>query len=44
MTTAVGARQILAPGWSGGLRADIALVDGVCNVNRTYYALRDPCP
>jgi predicted TIM-barrel fold metal-dependent hydrolase len=39
---AVGARPIRAPGWSGGARADIALVD--CDVHQTVSKLDDLIP
>ena len=42
MAVAVGARPILAPGWSGGLHADLALVD--CDVHQTVSKLDDLIP
>ncbi len=42
MAIAVGARPILAPGWSGGAQTGIALVD--CDVHQTIRALDDLIP
>jgi predicted TIM-barrel fold metal-dependent hydrolase len=42
VATAVGARPILAPGWSGGARTDVALVD--CDVHQSVGKLDDLIP
>ena len=42
MAMAVGARPIKAPGWSGGARTDIALVD--CDVHQTVEKPEDLSP
>src|SRR5688572_20461726 len=42
MAIALGARPILAPGWSGGAHTDIALVD--CDVHQTVSKLDDLIP
>src|SRR4051794_11588719 len=42
MAVAVGARPILAPGWSGTPHADLALVD--CDVHQTVAKLEDLIP
>ena len=42
MTIAVGARPILAPGWSGKEHTDIALVD--CDVHQTVEKMEDLIP
>jgi predicted TIM-barrel fold metal-dependent hydrolase len=42
VAVAVGARPILAPGWSGGEHTDLALVD--CDVHQTVKQLEDLIP
>ena len=42
MAIAVGARPIMAPGWSGGVHTDIALVD--CDVHQTVHKMDDLIP
>ena len=42
MAMAVGARPIKAPGWSGGTRTDLALVD--CDVHQTVQKPEDLLP
>lgn len=42
MAIAIGARPIKAPGWSGGARTDIALVD--CDVHQTVQKLEELHP
>src|SRR6478752_4053519 len=42
MAIAVGARPIMAPGWSGGPHTDLALVD--CDVHQTVANMTDLIP
>src|SRR5437763_15829001 len=42
MAIAVGARPIMAPGWSGGAHTDLALVD--CDVHQSVKKLDDLIP
>src|SRR5215207_847421 len=42
MVVAVGARPIMAPGWSGGVHTVIALVD--CDVHQTVHKMDDLIP
>jgi predicted TIM-barrel fold metal-dependent hydrolase len=42
VATAVGSRPILAPGWSGGVHTDLALVD--CDIHQTVKKIEDLIP
>src|SRR5687767_10607978 len=42
MAIAVGARPIMAPGWSGGVHTDLVLVD--CDVHQSVGKIEDLIP